>query len=157
METNRIGLDVGKSEELVRGLNLLLSNFQIHYQNLRGIHWNVKGKSFFELHAKFEELYTEANLQVDQIAERILTLGGTPVHTFADYLEQVRVPVGKGISEDEEAVRLIVSSLRELLVLERELLPVASDMGDEGSLNLITDIIGGQEKTVWMMTAWLSD
>jgi starvation-inducible DNA-binding protein len=57
----------------------------LYYQNLRGIHWNIKGRAFFDLHVKFEELYNDANMKVDEIAERILTLGETPLHTFDDY------------------------------------------------------------------------
>jgi starvation-inducible DNA-binding protein len=157
MHLNSIGLDAEKSLELAAQLNHLLSNFQIYYQNLRGIHWNVKGRSFFQLHDKFEELYTDANTKVDDLAERILTLGGEPLHTYADYLNNVKVPVGKGVSRDEDAVQLILDSLRELLLIERSLLPLAQEMGDEGTLTMITDTIGEQEKTVWMMKAWLSE
>ena len=75
MQLNSIGLDVTKSKSISKDLNQLLANFQRYYQNLRGIHWNIKGKRFFDLHIKFEELYTDANTKVDEIAERILTLG----------------------------------------------------------------------------------
>ena len=73
------------SEKLIIELNQLLSDFHIYYQNTRGFHWNIKGKRFFELHVKFEELYTEALTSIDEIAERILTIGGTPLHAFDDY------------------------------------------------------------------------
>ena len=85
MILNSIGLDSKKTKNLANDLNNLLANFQIYYQNLRGIHWNIKGKRFFDLHEKFEELYNDANVKVDEIAERILTLGVTPIHTFEDY------------------------------------------------------------------------
>ena len=100
---NSIGLDSDKAAALAKQLNVLLANFQIYYQNLRGIHWNIKGKAFFDLHVKFEELYNDANLKVDEIAERVLTLGATPLHTFEDYISKARVPVGKDISKDEKA------------------------------------------------------
>merc|ERR1712108_120223 len=112
-------------------LNHLLANFQIYYQNLRGIHWNIKGKRFFDLHAKFEELYTDANLKVDEIAERILTLSETPLHTFDDYIKAAKVPVGKNVSEDEKAVKLIVDSLTELLKIERQILSASDEANDE--------------------------
>ncbi len=85
MTTNRIGLDKEKAAELSQELNILLSSYQMHYQNLRGLHWNIKGENFFELHLKYEELYTRAQVIIDDIAERILTLGATPLHTFSDY------------------------------------------------------------------------
>lgn len=83
---NAIGLPKKETEILVVDLNKLISNFQIYYQNLRGLHWNIRGRRFFDLHLKFEELYNDSQLKIDLIAERILTLGGTPLHTFEDYI-----------------------------------------------------------------------
>ena len=157
MQLNSIGLDKKMSVELAGELNVLLANFQRYYQNLRGIHWNIRGKSFFDLHVKFEELYNDANLKVDEIAERILTLGGTPFHTFEDYQEHSKVPVGKNIHNDEQAIRLIVDSLKELLITERQILGHSDEAGDEGTNAMMSDFITEQEKTVWMMKAWLSE
>ncbi|MFT5941433.1 MAG: starvation-inducible DNA-binding protein [Sediminicola sp.] len=157
MKLNSIGLDANKSKTLSNDLNLLLANFQRYYQNLRGIHWNIKGKRFFDLHVKFEELYTDANLKVDLVAERILTLGGVPLHTFEDYISNSKVPVGKNISEDEAAIRLVVDSLKELLVIERKILTASDDANDEGTNSMMSDFITEQEKILWMMKAWLDE
>lgn len=157
MRTNSIGLDLDKSRALAQELNVLLANFQRYYQNLRGIHWNIKGKRFFDLHLKFEELYTDANVKVDEIAERILTLGGVPKHTFEDYIEHSKVPVGINITKDEDAIRLIVDSLKELLNIERHILHESDDADDEGTNAMMSDFITEQEKTVWMMKAWLAE
>lgn len=157
MKLNAIGLESKKAKALAKDLNELLANFQVYYQNLRGIHWNIKGKAFFNLHVKFEELYDDANMKVDEIAERILTLGETPLHTFKDYVSKAKVPVGKNISEDEKAVRLIVNSITELLKIERDILEKAGDANDEGTASMMSDFITEQEKTVWMMKAWLNE
>ncbi|MBO3116622.1 DNA starvation/stationary phase protection protein [Winogradskyella sp. DF17] len=157
MTLNSIGLDTLKTQQLATDLNTLLANFQLYYQNLRGIHWNIKGKAFFDLHAKFEELYTDANLKVDEVAERILTLGATPLHTFDDYIKAAKVPVGKNVSKDEDAVRLIIDSLTELLKIERQILDSSDDANDEGTNSMMSDFITEQEKTVWMMKAWLGE
>jgi starvation-inducible DNA-binding protein len=157
MKLNSIGLDAEKSKVIGADLNILLANFQRYYQSLRGIHWNIKGKRFFDLHVKFEELYDDANLKVDLIAERILTLGVVPLHTFEDYTEQATVPAGKDITKDEEAIRLIVDSLKELLLIERKLLDASADANDEGTNSMMSDFITEQEKTVWMMKAWLTE
>lgn len=157
MVLNSIGLEVKVAKELAKDLNELLSNFQVYYQNLRGIHWNIKGKRFFDLHVKFEELYDDANMKVDEIAERILTLGATPLHTFDDYVKNVKIPIGKDIYKDDEAVKLIVESLSGLLKIERQLLEKAGDANDEGTNSMMSDFITEQEKTVWMMKAWLNE
>lgn len=154
---NSIGLDSNKAKVLANDLNTLLANFQLYYQNLRGIHWNIKGRAFFDLHVKFEELYNDANIKIDEIAERVLTLGETPLHTFYDYTNNGKVPVGKNVSEDNKAVKLIVDSLTELLKIERDILYKSDDANDEGTNSMMSDFISQQEKTVWMMKAWLNE
>ncbi len=157
MKTNILGLPVKESAEMAKELNVLLSNFQVYYQNLRGIHWNIRGKRFFELHVKFEELYNDAQLKVDMVAERILTIGGKPLHTFEDYIKFNKLKVGKDISNDEKAVQLIIDSLSDLLKIEREILNKSDDIHDEGTNALMSDFIAEQEKTVWMMRAWAEE
>ena len=110
--STQIGLDSKKSEALANELNSLLANFQLYYQNLRGLHWNINGKHFFELHVKFEELYNDVQLKIDLVAERILTLGFSPLHTFSDYLKKSSIKEGKNISDAKTAVQLVVSSLQ---------------------------------------------
>lgn len=156
MKTTLIGLNLEKSEKLIESLNELLANFQVYYQNLRGLHWNIKGKSFFELHVKFEEFYTDSQEKIDLIAERILTLEGTPLHTFDDYVNLAKVPVGKEITNDEKAVKLVVTSLAELLKIERQILENSNDANDEGTNAMMSDFISEQEKTIWMLNAWLN-
>ena len=118
MKKNIIGLDQEKSTKLVNELNLLLANFQVYYQNVRGLHWNIKGKNFFELHVKFEELYTDAQEKVDMIAERILTLQGKPIHTFDDYISISSVVVAKDVSNYVKAANVIVNSLSEFIYVK---------------------------------------
>jgi starvation-inducible DNA-binding protein len=157
MKTNILGLPVQESELIITELNTLLSNYQVYYQNLRGIHWNIRGKRFFDLHVKFEELYNDSQLKVDMVAERVLTLGGTPLHTFEDYIKNNKLEVGKNVSNDEKAIHLIVSSLSDLLKIEREILNKAAAINDEGTNSMMSDFIVEQEKTLWMMQAWLEE
>jgi len=155
MKTNQIGLDAGKSKELVEKLNVLLANYQVFYQNLRGFHWNIRGQQFFELHMKFEELYTDAAMKVDQVAERILTLGGTPLHSFSGYLKHAAIKEAEGLTDGKSTVSTTLSNLKTLLELERELLDLSEEAGDEGTNALISDYITQQEKSVWMLAAYL--
>jgi starvation-inducible DNA-binding protein len=157
MKNNILGLPVKESELIITELNLLLSNFQVYYQNLRGIHWNIRGKRFFDLHVKFEELYNDSQLKIDMIAERVLTLGGSPFHTFEDYIKNSQLTVGKNISIDEKAIHLIVNSLSHLLKIEREILNKSSEINDEGTNSMMSGFIAEQEKTIWMMQAWLGE
>lgn len=153
--TNTLGLPVKETEDLIKDLNTLLSNYQVYYQNLRGLHWNIKGKRFFDLHVKFEEFYNDSQIKIDLIAERILTLGGTPLHTFEDYIANSQLKVGKNISKDEEAIALILQSISELLKIERRVLNNSGEIDDEGTNSMMSDFISEQEKTIWMLKAWM--
>ncbi|WP_339836145.1 Dps family protein [uncultured Flavobacterium sp.] len=157
MKINSLGLPVKEVDELGNELNMLLSNFQVYYQNLRGLHWNIRGKRFFDLHIKFEELYNDSQLKIDLIAERVLTLGGTPLHTFSDYIENSKLKVGKNISKDTEAVLLVSDSLVELLKIERVILEKSGNINDEGTNSMMSDFIVEQEKTIWMLKAWMEE
>ena len=153
---NPIGLDKKKSQKLSAKLNALLADYMLFYQNTRGLHWNIKGEKFFELHLKFEELYTNLLLKVDEVAERILTLGATPLHTFEDYIKSSSLKSGKNISSPGEAVKLILDSFQTLLIKQRELLDLSSEANDEGTNALMSDYIREQEKFVWMYSAYLN-
>lgn len=154
---NRIGLDSEKTNELIVKLNDLLSNYHIFYMNLRGFHWNIKGEKFFELHLKFEELYDNIILKIDEIAERILTLGGTPLHTFTDYLAISEIKEQKNMTEAIETVTSVLDSFKVLLIKQRIILDIAGEAGDEGSNALMSDYIREQEKLVWMYSAFLNN
>ncbi|GHA98418.1 Dps family protein [Modicisalibacter luteus] len=154
-DTNAIGLNQGNASQLADKLNTLLANYQIFYMNVRGYHWNVKGHQFFELHTKFEEYYTDLLSKVDEVAERILTLGYQPVHAYSDYVKLSSIEEDKNVHDGEACVRGIVKGYQTLIELQRELLSVASDADDEGTASLASDYIREQEKTVWMLNAYL--
>jgi starvation-inducible DNA-binding protein len=155
MATNTIGLEVKVTERLAVQLNDLLANYQVFYMNARGFHWNIRGEKFFELHAKFEEIYTDALVKIDEIAERILTLSYTPLHSFSDYVKQSAIKETVGVSEGSQAVESILNGFKALLGKEREILKIAEEADDEGTGALMSDYIREQEKSVWMYTSFL--
>lgn len=152
---NQIGLDKTKSKSLAGGLNNLLADYMMFYQNTRGLHWNIKGEKFFELHLKYEELYTNLLLKVDEVAERILTLGATPLHTFDDYKSTTKIESIKNVSDGKKGIQTILNAFEILIVSQRELLNLSADAGDEGTNALMSDYIREQEKLVWMYSSFL--
>lgn len=154
--TNAIGLDKGKSKHLAEKLNELLANYSIFYQNTRGYHWNIKGEKFFELHVKFEELYNDLILKIDEVAERILTLGFAPKHNYSDYRTSSQIKESVQVSDGTKAVEDILASFQTIIILQRELLTLSSDADDEGTNALMSDYIRSQEKLVWMYSSFLN-
>lgn len=152
---NLVGLDKKKVEKLVAELNILLADYELFYQNLRGLHWNIKGKKFFELHNKFEEFYKDASTKIDEIAERILTLEGEPVHTYSDYLKTTEIKEERNITDGTKGVEIVVKNFSTLIKKERDILALAADVNDEGTFSLMSDSISETEKTLWMLNAYL--
>lgn len=141
---------------IVIGLSQLLADFQVYYTNLRGFHWNIKGKGFFTLHEKFESLYNEVAEKVDEVAERILQLDGTPENKFSEYLKSSQVPEVSHVQCASDAVGNILQTLKLLMIQERNILTAASEAGDEVTVAMMGDYLRSQEKQVWMLTAFTS-
>ncbi|HRP33863.1 MAG TPA: Dps family protein [Agriterribacter sp.] len=154
---NEIGLDTGKSKTLAGKLNELLADYSIFYQNVRGYHWNIKGEKFFELHDKFQELYENLFTKIDEVAERIQTLGYTPNHQFSVYQKLADIKESTEVADGVKDVKDILDSLKVIIMLQRELLNLSADAGDEGTNALMSDYIREQEKLVWMYTAYLKN
>jgi starvation-inducible DNA-binding protein len=155
-DLNNIGLEKTESKQTAQKLNELLANYHIYYQNLRGFHWNIKGVHFFQLHAKFEELYNNALLQIDALAERILTIGQQPLHTFSDYVRVSSIKEEANVSDDKGTISATLQNLSTIVNLEREILAMAAEAGDEGTVALMSEDINVNEKTLWMLNAFLS-
>lgn len=153
--TNAIGLDKAKSEKLAQKLNELLANYSVFYQNTRGYHWNIKGEKFFELHLKFEELYNDLLLKIDEVAERILTLGYSPEHNFTQYHKTSSIKESEKVTDGLKAVRQILDAFKTVITMQRELLNLSADANDEGTNALMSDYIRAQEKLVWMYSAYI--
>jgi len=156
MNKSYIGIDSSRTSDVANLLNRLLADYQILYMNTRGYHWNIKGPCFFELHNKFEEVYTDLLNKIDEIAERILTIGHTPMHTYTDYLKDSDIKSDKNAVSGTICVQGLVDGINILLAKQRETIGVADDASDEGTASLMSDYIGEQEKLLWMLNAYLS-
>ncbi len=153
--TNFIGLDKEKSKVLSEKLNELLADYSIFYQNIRGYHWNITGDKFFELHDKFQEMYENLFVKIDEVAERIKTLGHTPNHQFSVYQKLAKVKESTEVSDGVKDVKDTLESFKIIITLQREILDLSADANDEGTNALMSDYISELEKLVWMYTAYL--
>lgn len=149
-------LDASATENVVAALQQLLADYQVFYTNLRGFHWNIKGHGFFVLHSKFEDMYNNAAEKVDELAERILMLGGEPVNKFSEYLKVAQIKEVSGISCGSEALENVLNTYGHFIAEERKLLSMASEAGDEATVALMSDYLKEQEKMVWMLVAYSS-
>lgn len=149
-------LEAKTAKNVAEELQTLLADFQVSYTNMRGFHWNVKGRGFYQLHELFEKMYDDAAEKIDEIAERILMLGEVPAHNFSHYLKASQIKESGVVSDPDEIVKLILESLKILISQERKVLDLAAEGSDEVTVAMISDFLTEQEKSVWMLTSYLA-
>lgn len=134
----------------------MLADYQVYYTNLRGFHWNVKGKDFFVLHSQFESMYNNAAEKIDEIAERILMLDGVPAHNFSEYLKASKVKESAYVTSGDQGLTHVMETISYFVESERAILKLASEAGDEATVAMMSDYIKEQEKLLWMLVAYKS-
>ncbi|QXN78982.1 DNA starvation/stationary phase protection protein [Staphylococcus haemolyticus] len=142
-------------QDVVKELNQQVANWTVAYTKLHNFHWYVKGPNFFSLHEKFEELYNEASQYVDDLAERILAIGGNPVGTLKESLEiSIVDEAGKNYSAEQmvEAFSNDLTHISEQLVKSIE---VAREAGDDVSEDMFIGMKNSVDKHNWMFKSYL--
>ena len=138
-------------------LNKLLADYHIYYQKLRNFHWNIAGENFFDLHNQFEELYNDAKIKIDEIAERVLTLRYHPMSNLSEYLEIASIEESTSANTDQDMVKQILHDHKLLLNQMNEVVKQSDKVSDEGTIDLIGAYIRELEKRSWMLDAWLKN
>ena len=139
---------------VVKELNLLLADYHLYYQKLRNFHWNVKGHNFFQLHVQFEEMYNDSKIKIDEIAERILTLRFQPLSNYSDYLNNASIKESKSNLKDVAMMEALIKDNDLLLKQMRKTVELASEAGDEGTIDMLGAYIRELEKNTWMLESW---
>jgi starvation-inducible DNA-binding protein len=151
---NYLSLDKEKTNKTVNQLNILLADYHLYYQKLRNFHWNITGSNFFDLHTKFEEMYDDAKIKIDEIAERILTLRYQPKSNFSEYLKISNLKEASASLSDRDMINALLEDHSKLLKQMRMVIDASNNAEDEGTIDLIGGYIRELEKTSWMLDAW---
>lgn len=153
----KLGFSHLDTVDMVNALNKLLANYHIHYQKLRNFHWNVQGADFFELHEKFEDIYTRTSVNIDIIAERIRVFDKTPLSTFKEYLDTAEIEEpGYGFSS-YQMVKSIIDDFEILIGVQNDVMDAALNVGDSGTIDIVNTHIKEMEKDFWMLSSWLKN
>ena len=154
---NFSNLSAEQVEKIALQLNHLLAEYDLHYQKMRNFHWNVYREQFFQLHAQFEAQYNRAKIQIDEIAERILTLQRRPVSNFSDYLYMAT------IAEEKETLRprdMVEATLRDFdILIDRmnQVIKTADQANDSGTADMVTAFLKDMQKSHWMFRAYMRE
>lgn len=136
-------------------LNKQIASWIVLYVKLHNYHWYVKGQQFFTLHVKFEELYTEAALHIDELAERLLALGGKPVATMKGAMALAQLDEASGDETAEHMVAAIVGDFTQLIGELKQGMELAQNAGDETTADMLLAVHSSLEKHVWMLNSFL--
>ena len=153
---NYLGLEKQHTQNVSKELNTLLSCYHVYYQNLRKFHWHVEGHNFFDMHELFENMYNDAKIKIDAIAERILTLRLRPIGDMSAYLDNSKINEAATGLSDEEMIEKILEDHTQIIDCMRHTLVVAGKANDEGTIDLIAGYLADMEKKSWMLDAWTS-
>ncbi|MTD29451.1 Dps family protein [Planomicrobium sp. YIM 101495] len=145
------------SEKLNEELNVQVASWSVIYTKLHNFHWYVKGPSFFTLHVKFEELYNEATAHMDEIAERLLALGGMPVATMKEQLELSVVKEANKKESAEEMVEDTVKDFDKIMASLKKGMDYAAEDGDDMTEDILNAIHQSLQKHSWMLSAFLGE
>ena len=150
-----IGISEEARQEIVGGLSSLLADTYTLYLKTHNFHWNVTGPMFQSLHTLFEQEYTELAIAVDDIAERIRTLGYPAPGSYSEYTELASIEETRGVPEAEEMIRLLVEANEAVVRTARSAFPAAEKANDESTADLLTERMRTHEKNAWMLRSIL--
>lgn len=139
--------------ELLKELNEFLADLNVLYRKLQNYHWNVKGKNFFVLHGKLEEYYNGVNSEIDEIAEKILMLGGQPLGTMKDYLEISKIKEAENVKISGKEVLKNVLEDFGYVKKKAELIKVKAEEASAVIISSYMDeVIEDYSKAYWMLS-----
>lgn len=145
----------GDNQELINFLNQEVSNFAVLYVKLHRYHWYVQGRHFFGLHRLFEELYKEASEDLDELAERILAIGGRPLATMHMYIKQSTLEEAQADDKEDEIIYQLTEDYMKIIEeLKSTGIKLAEANDDQPTVDLLVGLQGKLEKQAWMLQAY---
>ncbi|OGA99377.1 MAG: DNA starvation/stationary phase protection protein [Burkholderiales bacterium RIFCSPHIGHO2_12_FULL_69_20] len=152
-----IGIDAHHREKIVKGLAALLADSYTLYLMTHNFHWNVTGPQFNSLHAMFMAQYTEQWTALDQIAERIRSLGHPAPGTYKEFVKLASIKEVEGVPKATEMIRLLVAAQEATARTARQLFPVVDAANDQPTADVLTQRLDVHEKTAWMLRSLLEE
>ncbi|WP_425442090.1 Dps family protein [Sediminibacillus massiliensis] len=144
-----------ENQRLVNFLNQELSNFAVLYIKLHRYHWYVTGRHFFKLHEVFEDLYNEAAEDLDELAERILAIGGKPLATMHKYIKEATLYEAQADDTEHEIITQLAKDYQTMVdEIKGKGVKMAEELNDQPTADLLNEIQGRLEKHIWMLQAY---
>lgn len=153
----KIGLTKKTLESSISNLTIELANESVLYIKTRKFHWNVSGNSFMELHKVFEAQYKELEETIDEIAERVVKLGGNAMGTMEEYLKTSIVKEAKGYPDQKDMLKELLSDNEKIITQMREFIDQADEAGDAGTADFFTRLVQMHESHAWILRKYFEN
>lgn len=145
-----------ENQPLINFMNQQVSNFTLLYVKLHRYHWFVQGSHFFMLHERFEDWYEKIASELDELAERVLAIGGKPLATMSKYLEETTLKEAEADNEEIEMLAVLHADFSQIAAELKEGIDLCSEYEDEPSADLLIRLEGELEKRAWMLRSTMA-
>ena len=148
-----IGISKKDLKEVTELLSIVLSNEVVLYTKTRKFHWNVRGENFMELHKLFQEQYTQMEISIDEIAERISKLGSNAIGTLEEFgkLTTLKEHADKYPAAVEMMQELLEDHESIIVELRKFVEQCAEKYGDAGTADFLTGQMEQHETIAWKL------
>lgn len=153
-----LGIPDHDVEEIVTLLNILLADEYVLYTKTRNAHWNVNGPNFFELHKLFEMQYEILDKMIDEIAERVRSLGHYALGSLKDFLSVTHMEIEKhDFSNPTQIIQTLVNDHETIIrIIRNDIIPISDKYKDLGTADFVTGLMEQHEKMAWMLRSSIS-
>lgn len=152
-----IGIENTQTAAVTKVLNQYLADLRTLHAKTQNYHWNLIGANFFTLHEKYEEFYDFLAEQIDEIAERILSLGQRPLASLKDFLAATKITEAPSTPiNGPDSAKAVLADFEYIIKLLRDSIEVAENNNDPGTADMLTASIETYEKNSWMLRAYLA-
>jgi starvation-inducible DNA-binding protein len=145
----------GERKLVIQCLETLLASTYTLYLKTHNYHWNVTGPMFTTLHTLFETQYSELALAVDEIAERIRSLGHRAPGSYSEFAQLSEVHEDTGSPTAEAMIESLAADQARVVQVARELAIAAEAVPDQATADLATRRLDVHEKNAWMLRSHL--
>jgi len=152
----KIGIEKKDLDHSIKSLTNVLANEMIIYTKTRNFHWNVSGHSFMEIHELFEAQYTELAFMVDEVAERIMKLGGRAIGTMQEFLNHTTLNDTTKAIERDEMISELLANHEQITSEIRDLITEIDETNDYGTSDFLTGLALKHETSAWKLRKYLN-
>ena len=152
-----LGIPENDIKEVVTFLNILLADEYVLYTKTRNAHWNITGPAFYELHKFFESQYESLDKSIDDLAERVRSLGHFALGSMKDFLSVTHMSEeNHDFSNSKQIIQTLLNDHETIIrIIRKDIIPISDKYKDLGTADFVTGLMEQHEKMSWMLRSFI--